>query len=152
MSSAANAPHSASSPQRFAPARVPSRSRWLAMLGLLCAFGAPPLYLALMGNATARSSGWPLWLGFALALALGGIAVAQGGRWLARIAFGVALGITALFTFGFLVLLRLPPNTAPQVGGTLPALVLPDERNQPVALADVWRDGPLLLVLYRGSW
>lgn len=39
-----------------------------------------------------------------------------------------------------------------QVGDLAPDLTLPDAMGRPVRLADLWRQGPLVLVFYRGGW
>lgn len=38
------------------------------------------------------------------------------------------------------------------VGAQAPALTLPDALGRPVQLADLWRQGPLVLIFYRGGW
>lgn len=43
-------------------------------------------------------------------------------------------------------------RTALQVGAPAPDLVLPDALGQPVRLADLWAQGPLVVVFYRGGW
>lgn len=43
-------------------------------------------------------------------------------------------------------------NSALQVGAQAPDLTLPDATGNPVRLADLWRQGPLVLIFYRGGW
>lgn len=38
------------------------------------------------------------------------------------------------------------------VGAPVPAVTLPDATGAPVELATLWRDGPAVLVFYRGGW
>jgi peroxiredoxin len=38
------------------------------------------------------------------------------------------------------------------VGQLAPALTLPDAMGRPQALADLWQQGPLVIVFYRGGW
>src|SRR5437660_12713231 len=46
---------------------------------------------------------------------------------------------------------RIAPETPPpQVGATAPDLTLPDQTDRPVTLSPLWRDGPLLLLFWRG--
>jgi peroxiredoxin len=39
-----------------------------------------------------------------------------------------------------------------QVGAQAPELTLPDALDRQVRLADLWRQGPLVLIFYRGGW
>lgn len=41
---------------------------------------------------------------------------------------------------------------AKRAGDLAPDVVLPDAYGKPVRLADRWRDGPLVIVFYRGGW
>ena len=43
-------------------------------------------------------------------------------------------------------------RSALQVGDAVPDLALPDALGRPVRLAELWRDGPLIVVFYRGGW
>lgn len=43
-------------------------------------------------------------------------------------------------------------TSALQVGGLAPDLTLPDAVGHPVRLADLWQQGPLVLIFYRGGW
>ena len=40
----------------------------------------------------------------------------------------------------------------PKVGDTLPAFELPDTEGQPVRSLDLLAQGPLVMVVYRGTW
>lgn len=39
-----------------------------------------------------------------------------------------------------------------QVGDAAPDITLPDATGRPVRLADLWQQGPLVLIFYRGGW
>lgn len=41
---------------------------------------------------------------------------------------------------------------AKRVGEPAPDVILPDAFGKPVRLADLWRNGPLVIVFYRGGW
>jgi peroxiredoxin len=43
-------------------------------------------------------------------------------------------------------------SSAPKVGEQAPAFTLPDQRGDQISLAELWRDGPLVLIFYRGEW
>ena len=43
-------------------------------------------------------------------------------------------------------------HSALQVGAQAPDLTLPDATGRPVRLADLWQQGPLVLIFYRGGW
>ncbi len=43
-------------------------------------------------------------------------------------------------------------RSALQVGAPAPDLVLPDALGRPVRLAELWAQGPLVIVFYRGGW
>jgi len=43
-------------------------------------------------------------------------------------------------------------RSALQVGAPAPDLTLPDALGKPVRLSDLWANGPLVLVFYRGGW
>jgi peroxiredoxin len=44
------------------------------------------------------------------------------------------------------------PTRAVQVGDSLTSFTLLDAQSQPVTLGDLWADGPLVIVFYRGGW
>lgn len=43
-------------------------------------------------------------------------------------------------------------KSALQVGDRAPDITLPDGLGRPVRLADLWRQGPLVVIFYRGGW
>ena len=43
-------------------------------------------------------------------------------------------------------------STGIRVGQEIPAFELPDQGGQPFNLAEQLREGPLVLVFYRGDW
>ena len=43
-------------------------------------------------------------------------------------------------------------SRAPKVGEQAPEFVLPDQRGDEISLAELLRDGPLVLIFYRGEW
>lgn len=43
-------------------------------------------------------------------------------------------------------------RSALQVGAQAPDITLPDALGRPVRLADLWAQGPLVIVFYRGGW
>ncbi len=43
-------------------------------------------------------------------------------------------------------------SRAPKVGEQAPEFVLPDQRGEQISLAELRRDGPLVLIFYRGEW
>lgn len=44
------------------------------------------------------------------------------------------------------------PARAKRAGDLAPDVTLPDAVGRPVRLADLWRNGPLVIVFYRGGW
>lgn len=43
-------------------------------------------------------------------------------------------------------------NTGIEVGQVMPVFELPDEEGQPFNLLEQLREGPVILVFYRGDW
>jgi hypothetical protein len=111
------------------------------------------LYWFLMDVPWIRSTAIPTLAMIAGGLVICGFAVYQkrsvstiGSTSLAAI-FG---GMFILLIFG---LTRLPEAAgAPQVGQHAPDFAIPNQAGQSVALADLHKNGPALVVFYRGHW
>jgi hypothetical protein len=128
------------------------RAAGLALVSAALALLAVATYPPLMEVAWIRSTGAPVWVGFALAAALAIIAIRRDRRIWVRGVAGLTLAFIALGVYAFFGLAKLPQASALTLRDRIPALTLPDENNRPVALLDAARAGPTLLVFYRGFW
>lgn len=138
-------PTPATEPPRGFPTR--------AVVWLVLSFAGGWLYVALLGVPLLRSTGLPAFLVMTVA-ALGGIlAVRRDRRLFPRLLTLANVALLSLFTFSFFWVwaLPLPAETATALQ-VAPEFELPDESGRVVSLKDARRDGPVLLVFYRGFW
>lgn len=96
-----------------------------------------------------RASGATAWLMLAAALFLAISAAWRDRRRWVRVVAGLELACGALFLWAFFVLAKLPAAVPPP---RAPDFTLPDQDGRPVALAAELREGPVLLVFFRGHW
>lgn len=131
----------------------PRRGALLALGALALVFAAVATYPPLMQIAWIRSSGAPVWIGFALAAWLAVASIRRDRRIWVRGVAGLALALIAFGLYAFFGLARLPQADGGLAGGArIPAMTLPDQDNRAVDLLATVQAGPTLLVFYRGFW
>lgn len=133
-------------------APTPSRGAVPAILALALAISAPFSWTLLMDQVWLRSTGVSAWVPIGLAVALAVHAWRHDRRWMVRGIAVLALVVGALFSFMFLVALRLQPSTGFAALTTAPDFTLPDHEGRTVRLRDPAVKGPTLLVFFRGHW
>lgn len=125
----------------------------LALVGLSDVILGLVLYWALMDNAWIRSTAVP-----SLALIAAGLMVCVFGVYHRRsiitiASTSVATLLGAAFVFLIFGLTALPAaQGAPNIGERAPEFSNLNQRGESVALADLHKGGPALLVFYRGHW
>jgi hypothetical protein len=130
----------------------PKRAGILAVGAAALTVAAIASYPPLMDVAWIRSTGAPVWIGFALAAGLAVLAIRRDRRiWVRGIA-GLTLALIVFGVVAFFGLARLPRTSALDVDVMAPEVSVVDHRGEPVALREASRDGPILLVFYRGFW
>lgn len=121
---------------------------------MLLSLVALPAFVLLLDVPFLRTSGL-----VAYGLGLSGLIIAiaysvRGSGWLRYVAVTVC-ALSLIFTFVlFNFLFREPParSGVATLSTAAPLMTLPDQDGRPLALADVVRQGPALLVFYRGHW
>lgn len=122
----------------------------LALLGLGVALGAVAADTLLLTHSWVRNGYWT-YLPVAAGLALAVAAVVKKRSAATIVPAVVALLATAGYSFArFLRTPASPP--AVTVGQDFPDFDLPDENGKSVALGSLRRDGPVIVVLFRGHW
>src|SRR5262245_28915146 len=123
----------------------------LALVGLSDVILGLVLYWALMDNAWVRSTALPSIVLIAGGLLIGSFAIYQRRSFITISSTAVSALFGGAFLFLIFGMTALPdaPN-APQVGTAAPAFANPNQLGETVALADLHKTGPALLVFYRG--
>jgi H+/Cl- antiporter ClcA len=119
-----------------------------AVAGALVVVAAVGLDTLLLAVPAIRNGLWT-YLAVVPGLALAGVAAAKRRSWLTVPLAAVAL----LAAAGYTVVRFLPTPSAPPavgVGQAFPDFTLRDAANRDVSLAELRRDGPVVVVLYRG--
>jgi len=124
----------------------------LAILGLACSFVGIPAYMMTMNLPVLRSTGLLAWLFLAAGVAISLFVAVRRPRRLVRVLAGVNVALVPLWLYGFFVLAHLPAPAAPAVGAIAPAFTLPSTDGHDAALDTMLKQGPVLLVFYRGDW
>ncbi len=122
----------------------------LALLGLLVVAGGVAADTALLTNPTIRNGYWAyLVVGPGLLLAL--LAVARKRSWGTIPWALLAVLVTGAYSF---VRFLPAPSTPPAVGvsAIFPDFALPDQNGRSVSLDELRKDGPVVVVLFRGHW
>jgi peptidoglycan/LPS O-acetylase OafA/YrhL len=140
------------------PSRAPrndlltSRRHVVALLGLLLTILGPVVYSFLFYNPFARATGAPMWglMGAGSVLAL--VAVARDRSRRVLILAGVSVGLTFLALAVFFWLLDVPEAPVAMRMDTAPDFTLTDHQGRQVTLSDRCKQGPILLLFYRGHW
>ena len=123
-----------------------------ALLSLLLVLGGGMLYMALLTVPWVRSTGGPTFILMGIGLVLGASAWRRDRRAVGRLIVGLDVVLVAIFVGYFFVFARLPEVVGVNPGDLAPQFVATDHRGQQVALVDALRQGPVLLVFYRGHW
>lgn len=129
-----------------------ARGRGRALLSLLLVFGGGMVYMALLTVPWVRSTGVPTFILMGIGLLLGVSTWRQDRRAVTRLIVGLDVVLVAIFVGYFFVFARLPEVAGVNPGVLAPQFVATDHHGQQVALDDALRQGPVLLVFYRGHW
>jgi hypothetical protein len=125
----------------------------LALLSLVIAVAAVPVYAFLLRVPVVRNHPEGYVVAFAVAVALAVLALRRGGRWSGWIALTVSTVMLFMGAWFNFVLARIPEfPTALRVGERALDFTLPDASGRPVSLADFRGRKPVVLVFYRGYW
>ena len=124
----------------------------IAVLGLLLTLLGPVVYFLLSHNPFARSTGAPMWgfMGMGTLLAL--IAVARDRSPRVRILSGLSAGLTLLALAVFFWLLDVPAAPQAMRLESAPDFTLADHQGRQINLSEHCKQGPTLLLFYRGHW
>ncbi len=131
--------------------KKPRRGWTLALLGLLFALGALPVYMLLIDNAFLRRTALPAFVLFGVGCLLALVAWRR-GRWGTWIMSSLTLLLGTAFTAMFLFAMGLPAATTIQTASIAPDFTLPDQTGTPVSLRSVREKDRALLIFYRGHW
>ncbi|MHC5110105.1 MAG: hypothetical protein ACYTHJ_09525 [Planctomycetota bacterium] len=128
------------------------KGRLLAYAGLVQVIAGPIVYYSFQDHHLLRSTGILAWLlmGDGILMAVVGAATSRTRS--ARIIAGCCVTLTALFALMFFPFSRLPQATDTKALTSAPDVTLANHEGQPVTLSALWKQGPLLLVFYRGHW
>lgn len=123
-----------------------------ALVCVLLTLSGPLLYFGLLDDPFIRSTGLPL-IGLpALGLA-GGILVARRKKgFVAKAGAGLSALVLAGVVYGFYFWARLPAGDRFQSMDRAPDVALPDTTGREHRLSEALKEGPVLLVFYRGFW
>lgn len=124
----------------------------LAPFGLLLALLGPVVYFLLSDNPFARSTGAFMWGLMGTGTLLAVIALVRDRSRLTCTLSGVSAGLTLLALVVFFWLLDLPAAPSAMHLETAPDFTLADHRGQAIHLGEHCRQGPTLLLFYRGHW
>ena len=122
----------------------------LGLLGVLTVLAAFAADVFLLRFPFVRNGYWafvPLAVGLALAI----VAVVKSRRWTTIVPGVVAVLLVGFYTMArFMSVPAAPPAVG--VGETFPDVTLQDHEGRTVRVADAAEKGPLVVVLFRGSW
>ena len=122
----------------------------LAVLGLLVVIGAVVADLLLLTEPWVRNGYWT-YLAIVPGLGLAVAAVVQKRGWTT-----ILPGVFTLLAAGGYSGLRFmqAPATSPTIAvqQEFPDFALPDQNGRTLTLGELRRDGPVIVVLFRGSW
>jgi hypothetical protein len=139
------------------------RWNWPIWVGFVLVLGGLFSYTFFAQFPITRDFPWAnlLLLGIGVVLLIVGLFRAFGrprlyrGKIFGSIFTAIAVFFLAFFCYEiFYVLRRAPPSLgAPRVGQRAPEFTLPDQNEQPIALADLLsRSKAVVLIFYRGFW
>ena len=128
------------------------RATGWAVAGLVLVFGGPAVCLLLIDVPLMLSTGAPAFALMSAGVAAGLVAAARDRRAWVRLACGLDIVLLVLALVAFFGLAALPEATAITEVDIAPDFTLPDHTGQDVALSEMWAQGPVLLVFYRGHW
>lgn len=113
---------------------------------------APFAWMLSMEHERLRSSGLAAWMTLAVAWLIALFAWRRDRRWFVRLIATGSLVVGILFTYMFLVMLRLSPSPELAAMAKAPEISLPDHEGRPVKIPDSRVTGPTLVVFFRGHW
>jgi hypothetical protein len=122
----------------------------LALVALVVAVSTVVGEVLLLDVPVIRNGWWMTGL-LVLALGIAAVAVIRRFAWFTA---GVACGVLLMTVGDVASHLQKTPKEAPAVPerATFPAVTLEAHDGTKVALADRWARGPLVVVLFRGTW
>jgi len=128
---------------------APARGTVRILFSLLALVLAPFAWWWSIDDPLQRASGLGAWMMLSAALFLALTAAWRDRRpWVRGVAV-FELGCLACALWAFFVWARLPDGSPPD---RAPDFTLPDQDGHPVTLSTELRNGPVLLVFYRGHW
>lgn len=137
-------------------AAAPTSSRCaagkLAAVGLLVAISGPMVYMLLLDQPFLRRTALPAWVLMAGGLAISAVAVRRDARLRVRVMAAITLLGTAAFAWLFFSVWELPQTAAFDGLEAAPDFAIADHTGTSVTLSQVYAEGPVLLVFYRGHW
>ncbi len=129
------------------------RALWPLVVATCAALIAAPVYLALLDVPLIRSTAWPMFLLVGIGAIAGAIYARRDDRLWVRLTGSANVGLLALACLWFFWLASLPKaSSAAETLTVAPDFQLPDQDGRQIALSNLTRGGPVLLVFYRGSW
>lgn len=132
---------------------APPRALWPLLAATLACLVAGPLYLALLDFPLIRSTAWPMFLLVGIGAVAGAVYARRDDRFWVRLTGSANVIMLALACVWFFWLAALPKAAAAAETLTVaPDFQLPDQDGRQIALSNLTRGGPVLLVFYRGSW
>ena len=122
----------------------------MALIALLLALATIVADVLLLRFPIIRNGYWT-YVPLGAALVITGVAISKRRRWTT-----IVPGVIVFLLAGLYTLTRLiaTPNSPPAVAvaQTFPDWSLPDHEGHTVRIHDVAQSGPLVVVLFRGSW
>ncbi len=128
------------------------RRLWLVLLGLGLIVLSPVGWAWTLDDALLQRTGLVMWLVMGMGLAASLVAARGDSRARTRVLATANLVLVSLAVVGFFGLTKLPAPDAFSEVRHIPEFELPDHTGTMRSLADLLRDGSLLLVFYRGHW
>ena len=123
-----------------------------ALVGLALVVAGPLLLAMTFDHPSLRSTGWPAWPPMLCGVVLALSAAAVDRRTRVRVIAALAVLGSAAFVWLFFVFARMPATTDFARLARAIDFTLPDQDENPIALADLRARGPVHIVFYRGFW
>jgi hypothetical protein len=130
---------------------TPRRFGW-ALAGLLLGLVSPVFWALTLEHNLLQRTALAMWLAMALGLGLALWTGRGDRRARTRVVAGISVGWTLFAVIGFAVLTRLPDAQPTGEVAAVADRVVINHLGEPTSISRLLRDGPLLLVFYRGHW
>ena len=124
----------------------------LAIIGLVLSILSPFFWAMTLDSNFMQRTALAMWIVMAVGAVCAAIALLADSRWRTRIVASLT-GAWILFSLiGYVVFTRLPDAKEFETVEQVADFTLPDHEGRPTSLAQLTRDGLVLLVFYRGYW